>query len=204
LGFKTETEDRRFGADLSAYYIDWSNFQVLTTRNGIGVTTNSSGDAVINGAELTLTARPVHQFQVTGAFAYQNARLSEADADLGAQAHERLPSVPRFTAAINADYTGSSSSLQPTVGASLRYVSGRTTSFGHSTFQPDYRLPDYVTVDVRAGLSFGSVQTQFYVRNVFDSRGELFGPTGTSAFGGPIQAAILQPRTVGVSVSRRF
>lgn len=139
-----------------------------------------------------------------GAFAYQDARLAEADADLGAAKGERLPNVPRFTAALDFDYRIAETGIRPTVGAALRFVSDRRASFDASASFPQYKLPDYATVDLRAGASFGRVDTRIFVRNLFDVRGQLSALTLLSVLGGPVQVSMLQPRTVGISASTRF
>ncbi len=193
VGYKAETADRTFGIDLSAYYIDWSNIQILAVRNNLDALTNAPGGANIRGSELTLTLRPSSRFIASGAFAYQSAELSEADADLGGAEGERLPGVPRFTAALLGDYELMSGGWRPTVGATLRHVSDRTFDFsGKPTTY--YRLPAYTTVDVRTGFSLGEVYAQVYVHNLLDKRGQLIG----SSMGG---VSILQPRTIGISVN---
>lgn len=201
-GIKAETLDRRFGLDLAAYYIDWSDIQILATRGGFSVYTNAPGGAEVRGAELTLTSRPIDDLTLTGAFAYQDAQMLEADTDLGAAAGERLPNVPRFTAAINADYQLPIGRGDPTIGATLRHVGDRNASFDGSTGTPQYRLPEYTTIDVRARLTLGSVAALLYVRNLFDERGQL------SAFnfvsGGQAVVAVMQPRTIGVTLTTRF
>jgi iron complex outermembrane recepter protein len=152
---------------------------------------------------LTLTARPIRDFTVTGTFAYQHAYLSEAAPALGGVQGERLPNVPRFTAAVNADYNLPGGSLRPTVGTTLRYVSDRRASFddGVVNYFPQYSLPDYVAVDLRNGYVVGSVNLQLYVHNLFDTRGQLSADTSR---GPAVQVATLQPRTFGISASTHF
>jgi iron complex outermembrane receptor protein len=199
-GFKADTADRRFGIDLDGYYIDWSNIQVVSVRSGVGFRVNAPGGATVRGAELTLTARPTIDLTVMGAFAYQDAHLSQADTALGAAKNERLPNVPHFTAALNADYVLPVDSLHPTVGLTLRTVSDRTASFNNSNSYPQYHLPGYTTVDLRTGVTFSSVNVQLYVHNLADKRGQLsaYTPYGTA------RAAILQPRTVGITATTHF
>ena len=202
-GLKAETADRSFAIDVAGYHINWSNIQVVTARAG-GTIIANAGHARIDGAELSLTARPSQAITVTGAFAYQDARLVEADADLGAAKGERLPNVPRFTAALDFDYRIAETGIRPTVGAALRFVSDRRASFDASASFPQYKLPDYVTVDLRAGASFGRIDTRIFVRNLFDVRGQLSALTLLSVLGGPAQVSILQPRTIGISASTHF
>jgi outer membrane receptor for monomeric catechols len=150
--------------------------------------------------ELSLTARPTRAFLVSGAFAYQDARLSEAQPELGAlTAGERLPNVPRWTGAVNADYTvmGAGS---PRFGITVRYNGDRKASFDAATQFLQYALPSYTTFDLRTGLTLGSVDAQLHVYNVADKRGQV---SADASLGVP-QVTILQPRTVGLSVSTRF
>jgi len=196
IGYKAETGDRRFGVDLSAYYIDWSNIQILVVRGGFALRDNASSDASIKGAEIALTARPVRELTVSAAFAYQDAKLSDADPDLGAAAGERLPNVPKFTGSMNVDYQLPIQTIESSVGASVRHIDERSAGFGNAAYQ----LPEYTTADVRAGLGFAAVSMQLYVRNVFDKQGQI--SAMLPQFGTRI--AIQQPRTFGANLTTRF
>ena len=90
------------------------------------------------------------------------------------------------------------------LGATLRFISDRSASFDANPGLPQYELPDYVTFDLRAGMTLGPVDIQGFVRNLFDQRGQLSAVTFLSAAGGPAQVTIVQPRTIGVSASARF
>ncbi len=203
LGLKAETADRSFGIDAAIFMIDWKDIQLPTAAGGVSVLTNA-GSARIKGAELTLTARPGSGTTMTGAFAYNDGYVTEDTPAVGARKGERLPNVPHFTAAINADHVETSNPLRPSVGASLRYVSDRTSSFDLNGGFQQYEMPDYVTVDLRAGLSAGPVDVQLFMRNLFDVQGQLSAETSLSILGGPAQVSILQPRTIGISASARF
>src|SRR5690606_7868781 len=133
--------------------------------------TNAPGGASIRGAELSLTGRPVDRLTLSGAFAWQDAELSEADVNLGGAKGERLPNVPRFTTTVDAEYEFDIGSLAPSLGVTVRYVGDRRSSFNESTSFRQYHLPEYTTVDARAGLTFGNVDAQLYVHNLADERG---------------------------------
>lgn len=200
-GIKAETADRRFSIDVSGYYIDWSNIQIPVSANGIVVYGNDPGGATIRGSELMLTAKPIQQLMLTGAFAYQAAHLSQANAFIGGAQGEQLPDVPHFTAALNADYKFPVGDLQPTVGGTFRSIGHRTASFDMST-TPQYQLPAYSSLDLRAGLSVRSTDLQLYVHNVTNELGQL--AAYPFAYRGDPQLAIMQPRTVGISVANHF
>jgi outer membrane receptor protein involved in Fe transport len=203
-GFKAETADRSFGIDLAGYYIDWKDIQISTAAGGVSVIANAGG-AHVTGAELTLTARPSSTITATGAFAWQRARLADDDIDLGAVKGDRLPNVPKYTVTMNLDYRApATSTMRPSAGATVRFVSDRSASFDGSAGFPQYQLPDYVAVDLRAGATFGPVEAQVFVRNLFDTRGQLSAATVLSILGGPAQVSMMQPRTVGISATTRF
>lgn len=202
-GIKAETADRTFGIDLSGYYIDWKNIQLLSPVAGVTNFTNGPG-AHIKGAELTLTARPDRGLVATGNLAYNDGKLTEAVPLLGARKGERLPNTPHVTASMNVDYTLFGSPLKPTIGGTLRFASDSRVSFDASPSLRQYKVPSYETVDLRAGLSFGPVDAQVYVQNLFDSHGQLAGQTILSQLGGPAQVLILRPRTIGMRLSTRF
>jgi outer membrane receptor protein involved in Fe transport len=203
LGLKAETSDRRFGIDAAVYYIDWKDIQLLTGVAGVTTYVNGGG-AEIKGAELTLTARPVQGFVGSAAFAYNDGQLSDDAPALGASKGDRLPNVPRYTATLSADYTWRDVALEPTVGMTARYVDERAASFDGSPSMPQYHMPDYSSVDLRAGLSFERFTAQVYVNNVFDEVGQLSAQTVLSSFGGPAQVTILQPRTFGLRLTAPF
>lgn len=202
-GIKFETDDRRYGADLAAYYIDWDNIQVSSFRGGFSVIANAPGGATVRGGEATLFAKPIEGLSLVGTLAYQDGHLSEADPDLRNTKGERLPTVPRFTASALADYQFTNTGLRPSVGVTVRHVSNRTASFNQS-FTPQYRLPAYTTFDLRSAVAIGSINAQLFVRNVFDKRAQLSALTSFSGGGGPYRLSIAQPRTFGMMLTSSF
>jgi iron complex outermembrane receptor protein len=203
VGVKAETADRTFGIDASAFFIRWDDMQILAAVNGLSVLANA-GTAEIKGAEITATMRPSADFTVIGAFAYNDGYIAEDNVDLGARKGERLPNAAHFTGAVMADYVLSANTLSPRIGATLRFVGDRTASFDLSPGSPQYQLPDYISADLRAGLTLGRVDAQLYIHNLFDTRGQLSAMTSLATAGGPARVAIAQPRTIGLSVSTQF
>jgi len=203
LGYKAETAARDFSIDAAAYHIDWSDIQVTTAAGGVAVIANA-GSAVVDGAEVTVTARPAVGLTLTGAFAWQDARLDENAPLLGAAKGDPLPNVPEFTAALTADYELSGEGWKPVVGATVRFISDRRASFDANPGLPQYDLPDYASVDLRLGGTFGPVEARFFVRNLFGEAGQISAATVLSVVGGPAQVTMIQPRTVGVSATARF
>jgi outer membrane receptor protein involved in Fe transport len=203
-GVKADFADGRFGMDLAVYDIDWTNIQIDIVRDGLGFLANAPGHATVHGAELTLTARPVPALTASGAFAYTDAYLNQDNSDLGASKGEQLPTVPAFSASANLDYAFAQAGLAPTIGATVRYESGRNTVF--KAAPPQFYLPAYATVDLRAGIELNPINThgidlQLYVHNLLDKHGQV--STNFSVFGSQ-RVFIMQPRTIGLAVTMRF
>jgi iron complex outermembrane recepter protein len=199
VGVKLGSADRRFNADLAVYYIDWDDMQIVAIRNGLGVVANAA-KARSQGAELTVTAVLIPDLAVVGAVGYTNAELTADAPDLGGVKGESLPDAPQVTAALSADYRFGVGSYE----AFVRYIADRNANFDRSVGMPQYKLPDYTAVDIRAGITLSGARVQLYCKNVGDERGQLSAITGTSLFGGPANVSILQPRTLGLSLDMGF
>ena len=202
-GIKLSSPERRVNADLAIYHIDWDDMQITAIRNGLGLIANAA-KARSRGAELTVTALPLPDLTIVGAFGYSNAELTEDAPDLGGVKGESLPDAPELTAAVSAEYRFGLGSYEAFAGTSMRYVAERNASFDLAMGMPQYRLPDYASFDVRTGVTVGGTRVQLYCKNVGNERGQLSAITGTSLAGGPANVSILQPRTLGLSVDVSF
>ncbi len=198
IGFKGETANRFASIDIAAYHIDWTNIQVVIYPHGFGLQVNAPGGAVVNGVEMALGLNPTDRLSFTTVAAYTDAYMKEDSPEIGAAKDERLPTSPRFAGTFSTDYTFANDRFNPTVGASVRYVSDRTSGFVTPGFPP-YVMPSYTTVNLHAGFKLQSVDLQFYLRNLLDERGQLTAFT----FNG-IQPLLTQPRTLGVTARMKF
>lgn len=197
IGLKHEADDRRWTIEASGYYIDWNDIQLIGNRNGLNVRTNAPGGATIKGADLSFSTRPFDGLSLSAALNLQEARLNEADPDLNAARHERLPNSADLSGSLSADYTFSSA-MQPWIGATFRHTSRRTSGYDNGVgARLQYELPAYSMFDLRAGVTIGLVTVQAYVRNAFDKRAQL---SAYTTYGSPL-VTIAQPRVVGFTVS---
>jgi iron complex outermembrane receptor protein len=115
-----------------------------------------------------------------------------------------LPDTPEFAFMVSGDYAFDVHEHASTVGAMLRYAGERVSSFDASAGSPQYRLPSYMTVDLRGSVAFGPANLRLFVRNLFNERGQLSAETVLTQMGGPAMISILQPRTYGMSVDVKF
>jgi outer membrane receptor protein involved in Fe transport len=224
LGLKTDLS-RRVSLDLSVYHLQWKDIQLFTVIDNFGLNANG-GSAESTGFEGTLQLRPVRGLSL--AF---NASLIDAEltADtppfVGGFDGDNLPWVPKSAFSATADYewnlTGSAVAF---VGATAAYTgkqhanfeAGEVVGIGPDgefifVFTPQRRIPDYATLDLRAGVEFGRFTVEAFVRNLTNSRGitslgevsdELTGANPLP--GGALRASFLQPRTVGLTLGAEF
>ncbi len=208
-GIKAQTDDNRFSIDAAVYHIDWKNVQLFATINGFGVNANGGG-AKVDGAEITVTARPARGLSLSANAAYTNARLT-TDTEIGGLKGDKLPFTPKFSAALNGDYSWSlSSTIEARVGASIRHLSSQSGAFDdgfRTTFGRQRQIRSYQIVDLSAGLDFGKFSLDAYVKNLGNSAGRT-STTGTTVFGsfpvypnGAIGTGVIRPRTIGLSLT---
>lgn len=191
-------------ADISAFHIDWSDIQLLDIVDGLGVYANGR-TARSQGVEFAFTARPSRDLTMNLTGAWIDAKLTADAPALGAVDGERLPNSPSWSLSSAADYRVlTSNNLSGSIGASWRYVGKRTSSFAGNPSFPQYVLPAFHTVDLRAGLEAKRWSLDLYVRNLFDERGQLSATTGFAFAGGPARVTVAQPRTFGAILTGRF
>ena len=224
LGLKADLTSR-VSLDVAAYYNNWKNIQVIgITPAGDDFNANG-GSARTMGLEGTISARPVRGLNLSANAAYVDAELTEDTPPVtGGFDGDTLPWTPKFSFALNADYDWSlSGNINAFVGASLRYVGEQKDNINGGTyvgpgsdlndpdnfvFTPQSKIPDYTTVNLRAGAEFGNFALEAFVRNVFNSHGV----TSTTSFnnaslggnaipGDGILVGFTQRRTFGLSLT---
>ncbi len=205
-GWKTSGSDGLYSLDLSVFYQDWKDIQLLAVVNGFGINGNG-GTAVSKGAEFTASFIPADGLTVSLNGAYTDAYLTQStDPIVGGLKGDPLPYVPEWTFGLMGDY-------QWTVrGDSTMYVGGGVSYTGDRSFAFDSRAPDgslrtidsYVTADLRTGLLYGRWSFELYGKNLTDAEGITSVDTGGSLPNGAYGLGLIRPRTIGLSVGVRF
>lgn len=195
--------------ETSAFWIDWSDIQLLQ-RDATGNTFYANGgQAVSRGFEMQATARPVTGMTVATALTYTDAKLDEdvPNATIFGRKGDRLPYSARWQATLAVDQAiPLSNNVEGSLGFTLAYLGDRIGEFNSRVTQPRLPLPAFTTLDLRAGLQFdGGVRVQLFAKNVTDKHGYVSGvPRDTIAKNAPYQLGLISPRTVGVSVAKTF
>lgn len=213
VGLKGENSNRTFSWDIAAYHIDWKNIQLLTVVNGFGVNINGAS-AKSDGAEFSLTYRPLPGLAASINGAYTNARLrGDAPTQVGGRKGDRLPFTPPFSVSGNLDYNWSlGGATNAFVGGSARYLSHQSGDFDNAFRTANgrqRRVPAYTVVDLRAGVDVGRLEVEAYVRNLTDADGKTStGVLTTSGLpttpNGAITTGVIRPRTIGLSLTAAY
>jgi iron complex outermembrane receptor protein len=201
IGAKGEFLKHTLSVDASLYYIDWKNIQLpLLTSNEASFTGNGAA-AKSQGVELSVESRPVTSLTIAAWVAWSDAVLTQTVPSIFGYAGDRLPNTPRFSGnlSVNEEFPVVSE-IRGFVGGTVGYVGDREDLFALGTPQRQY-LPPYAKTDVRAGTKYYSWTVNFYINNVADRRGVISGGFGNVV---PYSFYDIQPRTVGLSVSKTF
>jgi iron complex outermembrane receptor protein len=207
IGYKAALLDHTLTLDLSAFDIEWHHIQIGETIGGVFTTGNGS-DARSSGFEAAVTWAPVHGLSLTANLAYTDAHLTDDAPGINGVAGDRLPDSPKFAANVGADYDFPlTAQIGAFVGASTHYQGNRVTDFVSSA-PPGYQrpvLPAYTTVDLRSGVTRGGLEFTLYVKNVGNEHGlNYLTSTMLDGISPPYAVSVIQPRTVGLSLSQKF
>lgn len=206
VGFKSNDIGGVLSLDLTAYYLDWEDIQLLAVVNNFGINGNG-GTAESRGLEVAASVVPMDGLSVSFNGAYTDASLTQdTDPIVGGLDGDPLSYVPEWSFGLGARYEWSVMGESTAhVGGNLDYTGDRPTGFDNRA--PDGSLREaesYVTVDLRAGIDTGRWSFEVYGKNLTDetvitsinSEGGL--PNGAVGLG------LSGPRTIGLSVGASF
>lgn len=202
-GIKADALQGRVSFDLTAFFIKWSDIQLLAQVGNFGVNTNGGG-AESKGVEGSVAFVPVEGLTLSANGAYTEASLTDdTPALLGGKSGQRLPYSPLTSGSFSADYSWPlADDVRAFVGGSLRFTGRRRSDFNATFGQTS--LPSYTSVDLRGGLDWKRYRVEAYVKNLTDERGILsLGGIGSTPNGG-VQLGLIRPRTIGLSLSASY
>ena len=207
LGYKAGFPKQRMTVDASAFDIEWKKIQVLSEIQGFIITGNGAA-ARSSGLEFAWTWKPISGLSWSANAAYTHAYLTTDAPGIGGRAGDDLPDVPRFSANVAVDYDFPVTGLvNGFVGGNFMYMGSRVSDFVAALPADMNRaiMPAYHMLNLRTGMNYGDLTAEVYVKNVTDSYGltRLYGET-IDAYSPPLAAAVIQPRTFGVSISCKF
>ncbi len=207
VGYKATLLEHRLTLDVDAFYIDWRSIQLNTVFDGFDATGNG-GTARSDGFEGAITFVPTRGLTVNANLTYTDAQLTQNAPGVSGKSGDELPDVPRWAGHLGADYDFPLlADWSGFVGGGVHYVGDRASGFVSNTPATFVRptIPAYTTVDLHAGIIHHGWTMELYVKNAGDDRGiSNLSSVSLSGASNPYEAAIIQPRTIGLSVSASY
>jgi iron complex outermembrane recepter protein len=239
IGSKSLFMNGRGSVNLSAFYVDIKDLQVSVTAG------SCSSRLVFNvpkarsiGAEFELGIAPTDRLDFAISAGYNDSELrttlTSTDANgvvsvvSGIEEGRRLPSVPKFQAAVAATYQQPlSEGVRGYFTASWNHVGSRFTQVGdedpgfgvlninsfapntiggpltQNTFIFDPELPAYDIVNLRLGVRFSNFDIALFANNVTDERA-LLALDRERGLRARVGFLTNQPRTIGISTRMDF
>ena len=205
LGVRSTQFDGRLSFDAALFHVDWKNIQLFEVVNGFGINSNG-GTARSQGLEWTIGYVPVHGLTFQWVGAYTDAKLTSPAPTLNANSGDPLPYAPKWSTSLDGEYEWSAfADYRYFIGATWSYVGTRTSDFGlnipPTPPTSPVELPSYNTIAVRVGLENERYRMMFFGKNLSDTRGI----TNYAGVGSPYPGInVIQPRTIGVTLSAKF
>jgi iron complex outermembrane receptor protein len=204
VGSKSRFLNNRLSLNADVFYVKWKNIQQGVYLPTCGYTYNANaGDAISKGVEFEIKAKPIPGLTLSASGGYVKAELSNdnglQNGIVGAVAGAQIQGVPKYNAAVNAQYNfavfGDKSAF---VMGSLQWVGASKGSLDPD--QTDYQRPAYHTADFSAGMSFNRYDLSVFVKNAFDTDTVIQHPQVASI----VQGYRVPPRSIGMSLAAKF
>ena len=206
VGYRSTLADNKFALDVTAFYLDWDDIQLLTVVNNFGINANG-GTAVSKGLELAASLVPTDQFSLTFNAAYTDAYLTQdTSPQVGGIDGDPLSYVPEWSFGLSGDYEwavrGDSTAY---AGATVGYTGDRPLDFSERDASGGVtELDSYTTLNLRAGLRTERWNFELYGKNVTDELGITSVGTGSMPASGRVDLGYIRPATYGVLVGVNF
>lgn len=210
LGAKSQWLDQRLTANLSLYYIDWSDLQALALNPAIGLRyLQNVGDAYSKGLELEISYQANENLSLFVGGNVAEAELKDSfvvAAGVVTESGTKVPNTPEFTLTMGVDFdypvTLFGNDLDLVVHADYQLIGEQPTAVESEPRDPRFFIADqYDIFNFRAGLESERWDVSIYASNLFDERVGL-NRGGNPAFG--LNEFVNRPRTVGAAVQFKF
>lgn len=208
LGAKGRLFNGLFDYQADVYFIRWSNIQVQeTTPDGAFVYQGNAGEAKVKGVEFEFTAHPIEYLTASFAGSYQDAYLAQGataaqyllNPTLGLTG-DAIPSVPKYQANLGLMYRRPiAGGWDGMLATDVTYRDAENSYFASNSF--NLPLAPYTLVGLRVGAIKGPWSVTAFARNLTDKRAQV---SAINSSQDPDALLTVQPRTIGVTMTRKF
>jgi len=202
LGSKAALLNQNISLTGALYDTQWKNIQQQIELPLCGYAYVSNvGDAEIRGGELELRYRipQLDGFTIGLNGDVQNAKITSAPSGSPASIGQHVLYTPEWNAAATADYSWPvRDDIKAFVHADVEWTGPSNGSFQIGS--PDYNDSSYAVMNANTGFDVDSFEVTLYATNLLDDTTIIKHPQVNLV----IEAYTVQPRTVGLRVSKHF
>jgi outer membrane receptor protein involved in Fe transport len=222
FGWKTAWMGHRLIWNGAIYQEDWKNFQFsFLGLNSLTVVDNAGG-ARVRGIESNLVWVATDNLTISAAGAYTDAKLTVpycgvVDANGSpvtncpgselAPVGQQLPVTPKFKGNVTARYLFSLGDWDAHLQGSVVYQDSSWADLRTFERAVEGRMPSYSTADFQFGAERNGMEWELFVKNAFDSRGNVTRYTectiGVCGFT-DVYAVPITPRLIGLKFGQKF
>ncbi|HUN70749.1 MAG TPA: TonB-dependent receptor [Steroidobacteraceae bacterium] len=210
LGYKGAYLDKRLEIETALFYIDWSNIQLEALNEYSEGFTVNGNKAKSQGAQFSGQYLIGDGFSAQLSLTYTDAAMNGAGpASSGATAGAALPYANRWSGNFSLEKRFPiTPRWQGSAQVVYNYFGDRYGPFNSVTppapAEPQVFIPDYSTVDFLAGITDGRYSVNLFLRNLSNARGITSLQAEGGGGNGNLQATIITPRTIGLSLTANF
>ncbi len=181
IGLKNTLFDGRVVLNIAGYYAKYKNFQANNPDFLFGqriTRFTNAGDVSTRGVEVDLIWRPVTDGNISGGFAYTDARVDRAQITPGVNVADVVPAgvqlayAPKWKGSLGGEYRVRTGGFADVIlGAQSSFQSSQISNFvGNALVRNRSTIRPYGLVDASIGLADTSdrFRLTFQVKNLFD------------------------------------
>jgi len=208
VGAKGDLLNHRLSFDVAAYSIVWKDIQTPVYDPNFFQYTLNSGRARSRGLEISLNVRPTEGLSLSAWVAWNQATLITgfpANALSFGVPGDRLPYSQPISGHVEIKKEFAlTQRWRAFAEYQVSYVGERTANFRPNANKSQYYIPSYTKSDIRFALRRSDWTLSLYITNLADTRGwtNYHPPAPNSNL--PPSGSIIQPRTIGTSVTYSF
>ncbi|OZI30463.1 TonB-dependent receptor [Bordetella genomosp. 10] len=206
LGSKNQLLDDRLSLNAAVFLNSVKNENLTALDSSSFTFVPKSIDTRSYGAEIEARYRAARGLDIWGSFGYTHATLRNVSDEVasfsGAASGNRVPSVPRFNAALTVQYRAPAASIgiprasDAYVAAQYQYIGSREADVGSH-----FKLDSYAIVNAKIGVAFGNADVYVFGQNLTDEHPQYIG-----LYYGPGAEAVTvgNGRVVGLGMTVRY
>lgn len=201
-GIKSYWFDRKLSLNLSIFYVNWFDIQSdQIDSNGLPFVTNV-GNARNLGYEVEFTARLFEGFELRGSFFWNDSELVDDNPFLGANAGDRLPTIPENTVSLAALYQfDANPNWRTTIAANYAYIGASALRFDEDTSP---QMGDYGILNASFQITNDIWKIGLYADNLTDTKANTFSFGNSFTIDVDEHVTPPRPRTFGIFFERKF